>query len=181
MDYSKLTPTILPQVLEAVRLINNPEVDPTTRQLNQEILFREVGAAVYNKIYAMNAWDMEIAHTTGPGLDNRHYGLAKVTSDSVSAGGVGIDAYIANYIDNVIGLAQHHAFTNATQSGKHPTVTRTTTGRETCKWCDNLAGTYPDPTPDVFKRHGSCDCEIRTEGFKSRNGLLNNYAKTQNG
>lgn len=177
MDYSQLTPTILPQVLAAVKLINNPEVDPQTRQLNQEILFREVGQAVYAKIYAMNAWDMEIPHTTGPGMDNRYFGLAKVASGAVSTGSVGLDEYVGNYIDNVIGLAQQHAFTNASQSGKHPTVTRTPTGQETCKWCDSLAGTYTDPTPDVFARHGSCDCAIHTEGYKSRNGLLQNYAK----
>jgi hypothetical protein len=176
MDYTKLTPTILPQVLEAMRLINNPEVDPVTRQLNQEILFREVGAAVYAKVYAMNAWDMEIAHTTGPGMDNRFYGLAKVASDSVSAGGLGVDAYVANYLDSVIGQAQQHAFMNAKQSGKHPTLTWTPTGSHTCKWCLDKSGTYTDPSPADFAHHDSCNCKRITEGFKSRNGLLSNYA-----
>lgn len=178
MDYSQLTPTILPQVMEAVRLINNPEIDPGIRQLNQEILFREVGQAVYAKVYDMNAFDFDIGHTTGAGLDSRYYGLAKVASGSVSNGSVGLDAAVASYINNVIALAQHHALTNARQSGKHPTVTRTTTGAKTCQWCRNLAGTYTDPGPDVFRRHASCDCRIITEGYRSRNGLLGNYAKT---
>lgn len=180
MDYSVFTPTILPKVLEAVALINNPEVDPETRQLNQEILFKEVGQAVYAKVYGMNAWDMQIPNTTGPGLDNRYYGMAKVANASVSNGAVGLDMYVANYIDNVIGMAQHHAFVNASQSGKHPTLTRTPTGKETCKWCDNKAGTYTDPSPEDFSRHGGCDCNFRTEGYKSRNGLLNNYVATKN-
>lgn len=180
MDYSQLTPTILPQVLAAVKLINNPEVDPETRQLNQEILFREVGQAVYAKIYDMNAWDMGISHTIGAGIDGRYYGLAKVVSASVSNGNIGLDEYVGNYIDNMIALAQNHAFTNAGQSGQHPTVTREVVG-ETCKWCDGLAGTYTDPTPEVFQRHSSCDCSIKTEGYKSRNGLLNNYVPTKNG
>lgn len=180
MDYSQLTPTILPQVLAAVRLINNPEVDPEVRQLNQEILFREVGQAVYAKIYNMNAWDMEIGHTTGPGMDNRYYGLAKVTAAAVSNGNVGVDEYVADYINTTMAQAQQHAMTNANQSGKHPTVTREVVG-ETCKWCEGLAGTYTDPSPEVFQRHGSCDCSIKTEGYRSRNGLLNNYVPTKNG
>jgi hypothetical protein len=179
MDYSQLTPTILPKVMEAMRLINNPEIDPEVRQLNQEILFREVGQAVYAKVYDMNAFDMEIPHTTGPGLDDRYYGLAKVASASVSNGELGVSEYVASYINSVTALAQQHAMTNARQSGKHPTVIRSTVGTKTCQWCRNLAGTYTDPSSDVFRRHSSCDCSIRTEGYMSRNGLLDNYVKPQ--
>lgn len=181
MDYSQLAPTILPQMMEAVRLINNPEIDPDIRQLNHEILFREVGQAVYAKVYDMNAFDMEIPHTTGPGIDDRYFGLAKVASASVSNGDLGMAEYVGGYINSVIAMAQQHATTNAQQSGKHPTVTRSTTGKKTCQWCRNLAGTYTNPTPDVFRRHGACDCSIKTEGYKSRNGLLKNYVKPQNG
>lgn len=180
MDYSQLSPTILPQVLAAVKLINNPEVAPDVRQLNQEILFKEVGQAIYAKIYEMNAWDMGITHTTGPGMDNRYYGLAKVAAASVSNGNVGLDEYVGDYINTVMAQAQQHAMKNAIQSGQHPTVTREIVG-ETCKWCENLAGTYTNPGPEVFQRHGSCDCAIRTEGYKSRNGLLNNYVPAKNG
>ena len=176
MNYSEFTPTILENVLETMRLINNPEIDPEIRQLNQEILFREVGEAVYNKIYDMNAFDFEIEHTSGPGPDNRYYGLAKKTSDSVSAGNIGIIEYVKNYIDNTIGKAQHDAFKTAQQSGKYPTVTRNTVGK-TCQWCQDRAGTFTDPPPEVFQRHGGCDCTIITKGYRSRNGLLNNYVK----
>lgn len=179
MDYSGFTDTILPKVLAAVALINNPEIDPEIRQLNQEILFREVGAAVYAKIYDMNAFDMEIEHTTGPGLDDRHFGLAKVASASISTGAVGLTEYVKNFIDNAIGQAQHHAVANARQSGKHPTVTRVESS-EACKWCRSKAGTYTDPGPDVFKRHGGCNGRITTSGYRSRNGLLNNYVQPQN-
>lgn len=180
MDYTKLAETITPQVMETVALINNPEVAPDVRQLNQEILFREVGQAVYAKIYDMNAFDMEIAYTTGPGMDNRYYGLAKVASNSVSNGNAGLAEYVSSYITSVIDQAQHHASLNASQSGKHPTVTRSTVGAKTCQWCRNLAGTYTDPSSDVFRRHGSCDCRIVTAGYKSRNGELQNYVKPQN-
>ncbi len=90
MDYSGLNETIIKKVLAAMAIINNPEIDPQVRQKNQEILFREVGAAVYAKIYNMNAFDYEIEHTTGPGIDTRYFGLAKVASASIAVGTVGL-------------------------------------------------------------------------------------------
>ena len=176
MNYGSLNKSIIKKVLLALALINNPEIAPEVRQLNQEILFREVGQAVYAKVYDMNAFDFEIAYTSGPGMDDRYYGLAKVASASVATGALGIDEYVKNYLDNVAGQAQRDATTTARQSGKFPTVTRKTVG-ETCKWCRSKAGLYTNPPGDVFARHGGCDCTIATEGFKTRNGLLNNYVK----
>ena len=177
MDYSQLNQSIIPQVMEAVALINNPEIDPEVRQLNQEILFKEVGAAAYAKIYDMNAFDMGIQHTTGPGIDDRYYGLAKVASGSVSTGGQPLPDLIVNYLDSMAAKAQHDAMKTAKQSGQHPTVTRTPTGRETCAWCDSKAGTFTNPSAEIFHRHRGCDCVIVTSGYKSRNGTLANYSK----
>lgn len=179
MDYAGLNDTIVKKVLAALKLINNPEIDPEIRQLNQEILFREVGASVYAKVYDMNAFDMEIDHTRGPGIDDRYYGLAKVASASVSAGALGLDDYVRNYLDTMASKAQQDAVKNARESGKYPTVTRKMNG-ETCSWCESLAGTYTKPDSEVFKRHRGCDCSIITEGYRSRNGLLKNYVKPSN-
>lgn len=178
MDYSKFTDTIIKDVRAAVALINNPEVAPTVRQLNQEILFREVGNIVYAKIYDMNAFDMEISQTRGTGADPaRYYGLAKVASDSISTGKLGLDEYLTNYIDSTIGKAQNDAFKNAKESGKFPTVDRQTVGSKNCPWCIEKAGEYVNPSQSVFLRHGGCDCRIITAGYKTRNGLLDNYVK----
>lgn len=87
-DYGKQARSLLPKVLEGIKLINNPEIEPDTRQRNQEIFLREVGKAVYEKTYDMNAFDMEISHTKGDGIDDRYYGMAKVASNSVSTGAV---------------------------------------------------------------------------------------------
>lgn len=175
MNYAGLNDTIVTKVMAAMAIINNPEVAPDVRQRNQEILFEQVGSAVYAKVYSMNAYDMEITHTTGPGIDDRHYGLAKVASASVSAGVSPMPDLVRNYLDNMAGLAQRDAMHTAKQSGKHPTVVRTPTGRETCSWCDGKAGTYTNPGREVFARHRGCDCKIETSGFHSRNGTLNNY------
>lgn len=179
MDYAKLNRTILEKVIRAMKLINNPEIAPEIRQLNQEILFREVGVAVYAKVYDMNAFDFEIEHTKGVGIDDRFYGLAKVASASVSAGALGLEEYVKNYLDNAASKAQRDAMVMAKESGKHPRVIRTTNG-DTCKWCRSMAGETSNPTSEIFRRHGGCDCNIRTEGYRSRNGLLKNYVKPQN-
>lgn len=85
-DYGKLARELYPKVSAAVALLNNPEIAPDTRQLNQEIFLREVAKAIYDKTYEMNAFDMQIEHTKGDGIDDRYYGMAKVASNSVSTG-----------------------------------------------------------------------------------------------
>lgn len=176
MDYGSLNDTIEKKVLAALALINNPEIDPEIRQLNQEILFREVGSAVYDKVYEMNAYDFEVEHTRGPGIDDRHYGLAKVSSAAVATGTLGLALLVRNYLNTMSAKAQLDASVNARQSGKRTRVIRKMNS-ETCGWCESLAGTYENPDSEVFKRHRGCDCSIITEGYRSRNGLLDNYVK----
>ena len=129
MNYGKLTDTIIKKVMLAIALINNPEITPEVRQFNLEILFREVGSAVYAKIYDMNAFDFGIEHTIGEGMDDRYYASRRTVGD-------------------------------------------------TCKWCRSLAAeNVENPPAEFFHRHAGCDCEIITKGYKSRNGLLQNYVK----
>lgn len=176
MNYADLNKKILPKVMVAVTTINNPEIVPEVRQRNQEILFREVGNNVYNKVYEMNAFDFEIEGTKGDGMDDRFYGMAKVAADSVSTGNSHLEEQVQAYLDNTAGQAQMHAFRNAKEMGKRPKVTRIAVGK-TCDWCAKMAGTYTDPSPEVFRRHDGCNCEIRSEGFRTRNGTVNNYKK----
>lgn len=176
MNYASLNKTILDKVMAAIAIINNPEIAPDVRQLNQEILLREVGEAVYAKVYDMNAFDFQIEHTTGVGMDDRFYGMAKVASASISTGGAGLDLTVKAYLDNVAGQAQMHAVKNARETGNHPRVIRIPVGK-TCDWCNSVAGEYTNPPGEVFRRHRGCDCIIRTEGYRTRNGQLNNYAK----
>ena len=175
MNYAELTKKILPKVMAIVALINNPEVLPEVRQRNHEILFATLGDAIYTQVYDMAAFDFDIEHTTGRGIDRRHYGLAKLASGSISTGGA-LEAIVAEYLAVVADQAQGDAFTTARESGKHPTVTRSIVS-ETCDWCEAKAGTWTNPDPEVFMRHENCDCKIVTSGYKSRNGLLENYVK----
>lgn len=177
MNYGDLIKTVSPQVLAAIKIINNPEIAPDVRQLNQEILLREVGKAIYDKVYNMNAFDYELPGT-GAGIDDRYFGLAKVASGSVSTGGKGLEEYVNNYLMSQASKAQQDSFKTASQSRKHPRVIRTEHG-DACKWCKSMAGTFTNPSSDIFRRHGGCEGKIVTEGYNSRNGLLSNYKKPE--
>jgi hypothetical protein len=86
--------------------------------------------------------------------------------------------YIANFLMWSAAKAQKDAMTTARQSGKRPTMTRKESS-DACKWCRGKAKTYEGDIPaDAYHRHGGCEGEIITEGFRSRNGLLKNYKKT---
>lgn len=180
MDYHKLNQTIINKVLRALAIINNPEIAPEIRQRNQEILLREVGTAVYAKVYDMNAFDFEIEHTIGPGIDDRYFGLAKIASASVATGALGLDERVRNFLDTTVAKAQLDASVNAKQSGKRTRVVRSMNG-ETCKYCQRLADNSPYEgdriKPEIFARHRDCNCSIVTEGYRTRNGLLDNYVK----
>lgn len=85
-----------------------------------------------------------------------------------------MEEYVRNFLMTSAAQAQSAALKNARQSGKRPTVTRTESS-DACKWCQSKTGTFSDPSSEIFHRHGGCNGRITTSGYKSRNGLLNNY------
>lgn len=85
-----------------------------------------------------------------------------------------MEEYIRNFLMSSAAKAQSDATTNARQSGKRPTVTRTESS-DACKWCRSKTGTFTDPSSEIYHRHGGCEGRIITTGYKSRNGLLSNY------
>lgn len=85
-----------------------------------------------------------------------------------------MEEYLRNFLMSSASKAQKDATTNARQSGKRPIVERVEHG-DACKWCQSMAGTYENPSGEVFARHGGCEGKITTRGYGSRNGLLNNY------
>lgn len=84
---------------------------------------------------------------------------------------------IKEYYDVLLGRAEYSAFENAKSLEKHPTLTRTMTGRETCEWCRARTGTFTNPARELFQRHDNCDCIFKVSGYNSRNGTLKNYRK----
>lgn len=172
MDYGKLSTTIDKKLKKSIDLVLNPEVDPETRRFNLEILLREVGDRVYEVVYAMNAYDMEIEYTDGVGQGDHYYGLAKNLSDSISLGGrEDVEAQLDLWLQDVIHKAQYDAFSVAAESGKYRVVTRTERA-DCCAWCRAHVGTFVEPSSEVFAQHDHCKGSILTEGWKSHNGVL---------
>ena len=172
MNYGSLASTVDQDLIEAVKAILNTEVDPETRRFNLEILLRESGEKIYQVIYDMNAWDMEIEFTQGAGINDNYYGLAKNLSDSISLGGSEkAMAEFELWLQDVIHKAQYDAFRMAGENGKYRVATRTERG-DCCDWCRAHVGTFIEPSSEVFAQHEHCRGEIRTSGWKSRNGTL---------
>jgi hypothetical protein len=88
----------------------------------------------------------------------------------------GLGEYLLNYLMYSATKAQSDSVKVARESNKHPVVTRTEHG-DACKWCKSMTGSFVDPSSDIYKRHGGCNGKIETRGYKSRNGLLDNYKK----
>lgn len=85
-----------------------------------------------------------------------------------------VDTLVKDFYDSALGKAQNEAFTNALSLDRHPTLTRTMVG-ETCRWCQDRAGVFVNPDPELFTRHADCDCLFIVSGYNSRNGILSNY------
>lgn len=172
MNYGSLADTISPELVEAAETILNTEIDPEVRRYNLEILLREAGSEVYRVIYAMNAYDMEIEFTTGSGINDNYYGMAKQLSDSISLGGNNkVWAEFELWLQDVIHKAQYDAFNTAAENGKYRGMTRIERG-DCCDWCRAHVGTFIEPTSEAFAQHEHCRGEIRTFGWKSMNGTL---------
>lgn len=177
MNYDALTDTILKDLENEIAIVNNPEVDPETRRYNLEIVLREVGEQVYDVVYQMNAYDMDISYTNGKTINNAYYGLAKNISDSISTGGKAtIEAQIQEWLSNQVLKAQYDAFWNAKDYSKYPTVERRA-APGCCAWCEAVAGTFVEPDGEVFRRHDNCRCSIKTSGYKTKNGLYSGERK----
>lgn len=179
MNYGILPEEILSKVMTLVGLINNIEVSPDVRRRYMEQLFRTVNAAVYNKIYEMNAWDMLIPHTTGKDIGKQHLGISKIAAGSPVTG-IELTPLVLENLQAMSGKAQDDAMATAQSSGKVPQMKRSATSRKPCDWCkekDTRGRWVVDPDSEQFRRHAHCSCEIYTAGYKSRNGLLDNYVK----
>lgn len=179
MDFYGLMDQLMPKIRRLVTILNDPAVDPTLRKAALTAGFQQIGQSVYGKTYNMTAWDLEIAETLGRGWNvELAQGLARNISTGIATGDTQLALDQAkNYVHSANSTAMFEASETGKQLGKYRLVTRSIR-KETCLWCRSRAGSYTNPTAEVFRRHTHCDCLIRVEGYRSRNGLLQNYRTT---
>lgn len=179
MDFRQLIKRIEPKLRRLALILNNPEVSPTVRMKANRAAFDIIGQLVYDKAYDMSAWDFDIYDTLGKIFDkNIAAGLAKSVSDSIATGDKSMTSeQIVTFTNTAAQTAVTDAFNTAKSLGEVPRLYISVRGKGDCDWCIARANGSPyyDPGPSLFGRHNHCDCIIRAEGYRSRNGEVKNY------
>lgn len=162
-----------------VKYILNLNIAPEEKTRRLAKSFNLVGSDFYIQMFEANSYlyDSAAIGTDFSEMSDQIERLARkiVQNDNL---GRPVDRLVKDFYDSALGQAQHEAFRNAISLDKHPTLTRTMVG-ETCRWCQDRAGTWIDPDPELFSRHADCDCLFVTSGYNSRNGILTNYRKAR--
>lgn len=179
MDFYLAIERLRPKLNRLVRIINDPAVDPTLRKQVLAAALTQIGQSIYGSAYRMQAFDMEIVETLGIGIDAQlALGLSRNLSDSIATGDLNTaNDQVAMYAINATMIAMAHATETAGQLGKYRTLQIQLRGRGDCDWCRAKArrGKIVNPTREDFHRHTNCNCNYEVQGFKSRNGQLQNY------
>ena len=179
MDFYLAVERLWPKLIQLIKIINDPAVDPDLRKRALNAALSQIGQAIYGSAYRMTAFDMEILETMGIGLDAQlSLGLARNISDAIAIGDLGAaNDQVAAYAVNAAGIAMADAAVTAGNLGKFRTLQIRLRGRGDCDWCRAKAarGKIINPTDKDFHRHTRCNCFYDVQGFKSRNGELQNY------
>jgi hypothetical protein len=179
MDFRVLIQRVEPKLRRLATVLNDPAVMPDLRRAAHRSALETIGQLVYDKAYHMSAWDFDIAETLGRIFDKDiAVGLARNLSDSIATG----DAVVlrdqpTTYLSSATGAAQGDAFETARSLGKQPILHIRLRGKGDCDWCRARAAGSPyyNAGPQLFARHNKCDCYLRAEGYRSRNGEVRNY------
>lgn len=179
MDFQILIREIEPKLKRLAQIINDPAVSPDLRRAAHQSALEVISQLIYDKTYSMTAWDYEIEETLGRIFDKSiAAGLAGKLSDSIATGeSMPIQEQLPTFMSVAVGAAMYDATETARSLGKY-TVLKVRLGRKRdCKWCIDRARRSPiyNPAPLDFGRHNGCDCILEAEGFKSRNGEVQNY------
>lgn len=180
MDFSGVTSDTSAQVTSAVDGVLVLDLSPEDKQSRIARIISSVGSHYHTQLYEATSQVFDSSTMKSAGIDDansqadrlalkivRNYALARDTSG----------ALITGYYNSLLAQAQSEAFKNAKSMQRHPTLTRTVTGRTTCQWCQSRAGTHVDPTSSDFARHKDDDCILTVSGYNTRNGQLTNYTK----
>lgn len=179
MNFSEIAKDLGRQALATVEYILSLNVGDAMKRDMLTRVFRETGYPFYDKMFndSSRLFDSEAIGTEGfQNPDGQIERLSSKVVQNYNLGRVSNPATLRGFYDSLLADAEDEAFRNARSLDRHPTLTRRLRG-ETCDWCRARAGTFIDPSGDLFARHDNCDCLFITRGFNSRNGVLENYTK----
>lgn len=184
VDFAKLVDDTTNNVYMTVRTALDADIPPMVRRVNINKVVRDAGLILHNKIYedASRALDNAIlADDRRDEIISRAEFMTTHIMRNYALGRNEAKAQVQSYLRRLAGEAEEEAFKNAKSMQKHPTLTRITRqGKPDCDWCQTMAGVYPDPPREAFRRHKRCDCRLIVSGYRTRNGELTNYKKRGN-
>lgn len=178
MDFSRVATDTAAYTMDEVEYVLLLDISPADKRSILRNIFLKHGQKFYLQLFNANSevFDSLALGTNGfIDVDDQIGHLAAKMVQNYYLGRE-IAAIVQEFYDSVLGKAQEEAFNNALSLDKHPTLTRRMVG-ETCKWCQDRAGTHIHPLGSDFARHDRCDCEFETSGYNTRNGKLKNYIK----
>lgn len=178
MDFSVITNDITNYLHRVVDSVLRLSVSPEEKRAQLVRIFIGVGEEFAEKTFNDVSEILDataIKSQIDINLNNQIEDLArKIVRDSAFE--LDDKAIEKEYLDVILARSEQASFMNANSLDKHPTLTRRMVG-ETCAWCHARTGTWTYPDPELFARHDNCDCRIEVSGYKTRNGILNNYKK----
>lgn len=171
-DISKRTQDLIDEILAM-------NISPSKKEDYIEQILLSIAEEFGDKLFSDISYMMDsesIRSTVQVNLNNQVRDLSKKITrnyafDLTSA------LIVKEYYDVILARAEEGAFRNARSLQRHPTLTRSMEGEETCDWCRGMVGTFVDPDPELYARHDGCDCKIVVSGYKKRNGVVENYTK----
>lgn len=181
IDFHPVAIDTADNILPAIRYILGLRISPAEKRARIAKVINLIGSDFYTRMFEANS---EVFDSTAIGTTDYLAIQERVETLAIKlvrqyALHRPVDAIVREFYDSALGKAQEEAFLNAISLDKHPTVTRTLVG-ETCAWCRGLVGTHIYPDGKYFARHDNCDCLIVASGYKTRNGVVQNYVKHKN-
>lgn len=180
MNFSNVASDMGKQMVQVVNYILGLNISPEDKVRRLRKAFKIVGDEFYLKMFRDNSELFDSTAFKTLGFDDPEDQIERLASKLVQNDNLGRkkNAIVKEFFDSVLGDAQSQAFNNARSLGKVPTLTRRLVG-ETCGWCHDRAGTFVEPSGELFARHDNCDCLFIVKGYNSRNGVLTNYRKAR--
>lgn len=178
MDFSKVATDTAANTMLEVEYVLALNIAPSDKRSILRSIFMNHGRNFYEQLFNANSEVFDSAAIGPSGFVDSDDQIGHLSAKLVENYYLGreFDIIVKAFYDSVLGRAQEEAFRNAVSLNKHPTLTRSMVG-ETCKWCQDRAGTHVNPSSSDFARHDHCDCEFKTSGYNTRNGVLKNYVK----
>ena len=177
MEFTVVSDAIGAKAYEVVKYILGQNWSDSQKKKALIRLFRQTGDAFYEKLFTMGSDVLDSAALKSLGFDNPDNQIERMAAKTIQNHNLSRSnaAVTTEFYYSVSSDALSNAFRNARSLDKHPVLTRRTGGK-CCKWCSQMAGTYINPTSEVFRHHENCNCIFEYSSPNTRKGKYKGHA-----